>query len=77
MIDPLQPHGLKSNSMITNTVNHCSQYYRTRMVLKISMWQTQVTFKRGGSSFIGQDFHKMRKEEFGVKSNPNLTVRNP
>jgi hypothetical protein len=39
------------------------------MVLKISMWPTQVTFNRG-SKFIGQDFQKMIKEDYGVKAKP-------
>jgi hypothetical protein len=31
-------------------------------------WPTQVTFDRG-SEFIGQDFQKMIKEDYGVKAN--------
>jgi RNase H-like domain found in reverse transcriptase len=31
-------------------------------------WPTQVTFDRG-SKFIGQDFQKMIKEDYGVKAN--------
>jgi transposase InsO family protein len=38
-------------------------------------WPTQVTFDRG-SKFIGQDFQKMIKEDYGVKAKP-ITVRNP
>jgi len=38
-------------------------------------WPTQVTFDRG-SEFIGKDFRKMIKEEYGVKKKP-ITVRNP
>ena len=38
-------------------------------------WPTQVTFDRG-SEFIGQDFQKMIKEDYGVKAKP-ITVRNP
>ena len=38
-------------------------------------WPTQVTFDRG-SEFIGKDFQKMIKEEYGVKKKP-ITVRNP
>jgi hypothetical protein len=38
-------------------------------------WPTQVTFDRG-SEFIGQDFQKMIKEDYGVKARP-ITVRNP
>lgn len=38
-------------------------------------WPTQVTFDRG-SEFIGQDFQKMIKEDYGVKGKP-ITVRNP
>jgi transposase InsO family protein len=34
-----------------------------------------VTFNRG-SEFIGQDFQKMTKEDYGVKAKP-ITVRNP
>jgi hypothetical protein len=32
-------------------------------------WPTQVTFDRG-SKFIGQDFQKMIKEDYGVKAKP-------
>ena len=38
-------------------------------------WPTQVTFDRG-SEFIGADFQKMIKEDYGVKGKP-ITVRNP
>jgi transposase InsO family protein len=38
-------------------------------------WPTQVTFDRS-SKFIGQDFQKMIKEDYGVKAKP-ITVRNP
>jgi transposase InsO family protein len=38
-------------------------------------WPTQVTFDRG-SEFIGKDFQKMIKEDYGVKGKP-ITVRNP
>ena len=38
-------------------------------------WPTQVTFDRG-SEFIGQDFQKMIKEDYGIKPKP-ITVRNP
>jgi hypothetical protein len=38
-------------------------------------WPTQVTFDRG-SEFIGQDFQKMIKEDYGVTAKP-ITVRNP
>jgi transposase InsO family protein len=38
-------------------------------------WPTQVTFDRG-SKFIGQDFQKMIKEDYGVKAK-HITVRNP
>jgi transposase InsO family protein len=38
-------------------------------------WPTQVTFDRG-SEFIGKDFQKMIKEDYGVKAKP-ITVRNP
>jgi hypothetical protein len=38
-------------------------------------WPTQVTFDRG-SEFIGQDFQKMIKAEYGVTAKP-ITVRNP
>jgi transposase InsO family protein len=38
-------------------------------------WPTQITFDRG-SEFIGQDFQKMVKEDYGVKTKP-ITVRNP
>ena len=38
-------------------------------------WPTQVTFDRG-SEFIGQEFQKMIKEDYGVKPKP-ITVRNP
>jgi hypothetical protein len=41
----------------------------------IYSWPTQVTFDRG-SEFIGQDFQKMIKEDYGVKAKP-ITVRNP
>jgi hypothetical protein len=34
---------------------------------------TQVTFDRG-SEFIGQDFQKMIKEDYGVKAKPNAIV---
>ena len=38
-------------------------------------WPTQVTFDRG-SEFIGKDFQKMIKEDYGIKARP-ITVRNP
>jgi transposase InsO family protein len=38
-------------------------------------WPTQVTFDRG-NEFIGQDFQKMLKDDYGVKTKP-ITVRNP
>jgi exonuclease VII small subunit len=38
-------------------------------------WPTQVTYDRG-SEFIGKEFQKMIKEEYGVKCKP-ITVRNP
>ena len=38
-------------------------------------WPTQITFDRG-TEFIGQDFQKMIKEDYGVKAKP-ITVRNP
>jgi hypothetical protein len=38
-------------------------------------WPTQVTFDRG-SEFIGQDFQKMIKEDYGVTAKP-ITVRKP
>ena len=38
-------------------------------------WPTQITFDRG-SEFIGQDFQKMIKEDYGIKDKP-ITVRNP
>ena len=38
-------------------------------------WPTQITFDRG-SEFIGQDFQKMIKDDYGVKPKP-ITVRNP
>jgi hypothetical protein len=40
------------------------------------MWPTQVTFNRG-SEFIGQDFQKMIKEDYGVKGKTYITVQNP
>ena len=38
-------------------------------------WPTQVTFDRG-SEFIGKDFQKMIKNDYGVNAKP-ITVRNP
>ena len=38
-------------------------------------WPSQITFDRG-SEFIGQDFQKMIKEDYGIKPKP-ITVRNP
>ncbi len=38
-------------------------------------WPTQITYDRG-SEFIGQDFQKMIKEDYGIKGKP-ITVRNP
>jgi hypothetical protein len=38
-------------------------------------WPTQVTYDRG-SEFIGKDFQKMIKNDYGVKGKP-ITVRNP
>ena len=38
-------------------------------------WPTQVTYDRG-SEFIGQDFQKMIKNDYGIKGKP-ITVRNP
>ena len=38
-------------------------------------WPTQITFDRG-SEFIGQEFQKMIKEDYGIKPKP-ITVRNP
>jgi hypothetical protein len=44
------------------------------MVLKMSMSNTS-NFDRG-SEFIGQDFQKAMKEDYGVKAKP-ITARNP
>ena len=38
-------------------------------------WPTQVTYDRG-SEFIGKDFQKMIKEDYGITTKP-ITVRNP
>ena len=38
-------------------------------------WPTQITYDRG-SEFIGKDFQKMIKEEYGVTRKP-ITVQNP
>ena len=38
-------------------------------------WPTQVTYDRG-SEFIGKDFQKMIKEDYGITAKP-ITVRNP
>ena len=38
-------------------------------------WPTQITFDRG-SEFIGQDFKRMIKEDYGITKKP-ITVRNP
>ncbi len=38
-------------------------------------WPTQVTYDRG-SEFIGQEFQKMIKDDYGIKGKP-ITVRNP
>jgi len=38
-------------------------------------WPTQITYDRG-SEFIGKDFQKMIKNDYGVKAKP-ITVRNP
>ena len=38
-------------------------------------WPTQVTFDRG-SEFMGEDFRKMLREEYGIKRKP-ITTRNP
>jgi hypothetical protein len=38
-------------------------------------WPTKVTFNRG-SNFIGQDFQKTIKEDYGAKAKP-ITVRKP
>jgi hypothetical protein len=38
-------------------------------------WPTQITYDRG-SEFIGADFHKMIKNDYGIKGKP-ITVRNP
>jgi hypothetical protein len=38
-------------------------------------WPTQVTYDRG-SEFIGKDFQKMIKNDYGIKGKP-ITVRNP
>jgi len=38
-------------------------------------WPTQVTYDRG-SEFIGKDFQKMIRDDYGVKGKP-ITVRNP
>ena len=38
-------------------------------------WPTQVTFDRG-SEFIGKDFQRMIKEDYGIKARP-ITIRNP
>jgi transposase InsO family protein len=38
-------------------------------------WPTQITFDRG-SEFIGEDFKRMIKEDYGIKAKP-ITVRNP
>ena len=38
-------------------------------------WPTQITYDRG-SEFIGKDFQKMIKQDYGIKGKP-ITVRNP
>ena len=38
-------------------------------------WPTQVTYDRG-SEFIGKDFQKMIRNDYGIKGKP-ITVRNP
>jgi hypothetical protein len=38
-------------------------------------WPTQITYDRG-SEFIGADFQKMIKNDYGIKGKP-ITVRNP
>jgi transposase InsO family protein len=38
-------------------------------------WPTQITYDRG-SEFIGQEFQKMIKNDYGIKGKP-ITVRNP
>jgi transposase InsO family protein len=38
-------------------------------------WPTQITFDRG-SEFIGDDFQRMIKQDYGIKDKP-ITVRNP
>ena len=38
-------------------------------------WPSQITLNRG-KEFIGQDFKKMVKEDYGIKHKP-ITVRNP
>ena len=38
-------------------------------------WPTQVTYDMG-SEFIGKDFQKLIKEDYGIKGKP-ITVRNP
>jgi transposase InsO family protein len=38
-------------------------------------WPAQITYDRG-SDFIGADFQKMIKNDYGIKGKP-ITVRNP
>ena len=38
-------------------------------------WLTQITYDRG-SEFIGQDFQKIIKEDYGIKGK-QITLRNP
>ena len=38
-------------------------------------WPTQIILDRG-SEFIGQDFRKLIREDYGIKKKP-ITTRNP
>jgi transposase InsO family protein len=73
MIDPatgwfeIQPYDDKKSITVANIIE---QEWFSRYP-----WPTQVTFDRG-SEFIGQDFQKMIKEDYGIKPKP-ITVRNP
>jgi len=50
--------------------NVVEQYWLTRYP-----WPTRITFDRG-SEFIGHEFKRMIKEDYGIKAKP-ITVRNP
>jgi hypothetical protein len=70
MIETLQSAGLKSiNMMIRDPVANITEQEWFSSKIPLAQ-QSKVTFDRG-SEFIGKDFKKMIKKDYGVKGKTN------